>query len=195
MSNISEKGTVSPAARPSFLRNIRQLLAFNLYLGCSTNWVLEHRYNYRDYRYPSSYNYMTSLSCSSIISWGVSALSQRLVLELQLMLNLSRTIRLFTKSCPYYRTRPFYTVNSTTRWNSFLTYVYNYFWDDDKCKKILLLRCIHHFISDLINNMDHMRISGTEPSYVILSQTKKIKKVEKWCPHKKAKEAKAKSGS
>ena len=32
-------------------------------------------------------------------------------------------------------------------------------------------RCIHHFKSDLINNMDHMRISGTEPSSVILSQT------------------------
>ena len=27
-----------------------------------------------------------------------------------------------------------------------------------------------HFKSDLINNMDHMRISGTEPSSVILSQ-------------------------
>ena len=26
--------------------------------------------------------------------------------------------------------------------------------------------------SDLINNMDHQRISGTEPSSVILSQTK-----------------------
>ena len=39
-------------------------------------------------------------------------------------------------------------------------------------KKRLLLRCIHHFKSDLINNMDHMRISGTEPSSVILSQTK-----------------------
>ena len=37
-------------------------------------------------------------------------------------------------------------------------------------KKRLLLRCIHHFISDLIYNMDHMRISGTEPSSVILSQ-------------------------
>ena len=36
----------------------------------------------------------------------------------------------------------------------------------------LLLRCIHHFKSDLINNMDHMRISGNEPSSVILSQTK-----------------------
>ena len=36
-------------------------------------------------------------------------------------------------------------------------------------KKSLLLRCIHHFKSDLINNMDHMRISGTEPSSVILS--------------------------
>ena len=39
-------------------------------------------------------------------------------------------------------------------------------------KKILLLRLIHHFKSDLINNMDHMRISGNEPSPVILSQTK-----------------------
>ena len=28
----------------------------------------------------------------------------------------------------------------------------------------LLLRCIHHFNLDSINNMDHMRISGTEPS-------------------------------
>ena len=27
-------------------------------------------------------------------------------------------------------------------------------------KKRLLLRCIHHFISDVINNMDNMRISG-----------------------------------
>ena len=39
-------------------------------------------------------------------------------------------------------------------------------------KKRLLLRCIHHFISDLIYNMDHMRISGTEPSSVIFIQTK-----------------------
>ena len=43
-----------------------------------------------------------------------------------------------------------------------------------KYKKRLLLRCIHHFNSDLINNMDHMRISGTKPSSVILSQTKKL---------------------
>ena len=34
------------------------------------------------------------------------------------------------------------------------------------------LRCIHYFKSDLINNMDYMRISGTEPSSLILSQTK-----------------------
>ena len=39
-----------------------------------------------------------------------------------------------------------------------------------KYKKRLLLRCIHHFKSDLINNMDHMRISGNEPSSVILGQ-------------------------
>ena len=31
---------------------------------------------------------------------------------------------------------------------------------------------MQHFKSDLINNMDHMRISGTEPSSVILNQTK-----------------------
>ena len=38
--------------------------------------------------------------------------------------------------------------------------------------KILLLRCIHHFQSDLMNNMDHMCKSGTKPSSMILSQTK-----------------------
>ena len=42
--------------------------------------------------------------------------------------------------------------------------------------KRLLLWWIHHFISDLINNMDHMRILGIEPSSVILSQTKQFKK-------------------
>ena len=41
------------------------------------------------------------------------------------------------------------------------------------------------------NNMGHTRISGTEPSSVILSQTKKFKKVEKWCP-KVPKQVKAK---
>ena len=35
-----------------------------------------------------------------------------------------------------------------------------------------VLRCIHHFKSDLVYNMDHMRISGIEPSSVILSQRK-----------------------
>ena len=30
-------------------------------------------------------------------------------------------------------------------------------------KKRLILRCIHHFKSDLINNMDHICISSTEP--------------------------------
>ena len=38
-------------------------------------------------------------------------------------------------------------------------------------QKRLLLTFIHHFKSDLINNMDHMRIEGTESSSVILSQT------------------------
>ena len=32
----------------------------------------------------------------------------------------------------------------------------------DNIKKRLLLRCIHHFKSDLINNMDHMSISGNK---------------------------------
>ena len=39
----------------------------------------------------------------------------------------------------------------------------------------LVLRCMHHFNSDLIYNMDHMRIMGTEPSSVILSQRKQLK--------------------
>ena len=47
-----------------------------------------------------------------------------------------------------------------------------------KYKKRLLLRCIHHFISDLIYNMDHMRISGTKPSSVILCQTKQFKNLK-----------------
>ena len=33
---------------------------------------------------------------------------------------------------------------------------------------------LHHFWSDLIYNMDHMRISGTETSSVILSQKNEI---------------------
>ena len=45
-------------------------------------------------------------------------------------------------------------------------------WTQVWYKKRLLLRCIHHSKSDLINNMDYMRISGTEPSSVIFSQTK-----------------------
>ena len=41
-----------------------------------------------------------------------------------------------------------------------------------KYNKISLLRCIHDFNSDLINNIDHMRISDTEPSSVILYPNK-----------------------
>ena len=44
-----------------------------------------------------------------------------------------------------------------------------------KYKRRLLLSCIRHFQSYLINNMDHMRNSGTEPSSVVLSQTKYFK--------------------
>ena len=46
-------------------------------------------------------------------------------------------------------------------------------------KKRLLLRCIHfvhHFKSDFIYIMDHMGISGNEPSSVILRQTKWFQK-------------------
>ena len=39
------------------------------------------------------------------------------------------------------------------------------------------IRCIHHFKSDLINNMDHMRISGTESSPVILLDEMILKQV------------------
>ena len=35
---------------------------------------------------------------------------------------------------------------------------------------------IHHFKSDKITNMDHMRISGTEPSSVIQNDYFQIKK-------------------
>ena len=39
-----------------------------------------------------------------------------------------------------------------------------------KYEKRLLPKCIHHFKTDIINNMDHMCILGYEPSPVILSQ-------------------------
>ena len=41
-----------------------------------------------------------------------------------------------------------------------------------KHEKTLLLKCTHHFKSDLISIMDDMRISGTEPSSVIPCQAK-----------------------
>ena len=44
-----------------------------------------------------------------------------------------------------------------------------------KYKKRLLLRYIHNFKSDVNNNMDYMRFSGTELSSVILSQQCDIK--------------------
>ena len=36
----------------------------------------------------------------------------------------------------------------------------------------VLVQYGHHFNSDLINNIDHMRIAGAELSSVILGQTK-----------------------
>ena len=47
------------------------------------------------------------------------------------------------------------------------------------------------FLIGFINNIDHMRISGTEPSSVILSQRKWLKKLTKNAP-KVPKQAKAK---
>ena len=43
----------------------------------------------------------------------------------------------------------------------FQIYETNFSYDGLKYKKIILLRCIHHFKSDLIYNMDHLRISDT----------------------------------
>ena len=40
-----------------------------------------------------------------------------------------------------------------------------------KYEERLLLRCVHRFKSDAINDMDQMHISGTETLSVILSQT------------------------
>ena len=48
-----------------------------------------------------------------------------------------------------------------------------------KYEKRLLPRCIHHLKSDWIKNMDHMCISDTEPSSVILSQTELFQKLER----------------
>ena len=47
------------------------------------------------------------------------------------------------------------------------------------------------YYAALINNMDHMRILGTEPSSVILSQNMKFKKLKSIDP-KMPKQAKAK---
>ena len=73
--------------------------------------------------------------------------------------------------CPFWLTWIHYIPHGplllVSQWQCINSFIF-YF----KYKKRLLLRCIHHFKSDLINNMDHMRISGTEPSSVILSQTK-----------------------
>ena len=43
-------------------------------------------------------------------------------------------------------------------------------WED--MKRDFYLDCLHHFKLDINNDMYHMRFSGTEPSLVILGQTK-----------------------
>ena len=53
-----------------------------------------------------------------------------------------------------------------------------------KYKKRRLRRCIHNFKSDLIDNMDHMRISGTEPRQWSLAKksTCSLKKLKSEAP-------------
>ena len=41
-----------------------------------------------------------------------------------------------------------------------------------------MLRFIHHFKSELINNIDHMRILGNGPSSVILRTNTVVSKVD-----------------
>ena len=65
-----------------------------------------------------------------------------------------------------------------------MPYMINRIWGlKQYIKKRLLLRCIHHFKSDLINNMDHMHISGTEPSSMILSQKRNFQKLKRDVPN------------
>ena len=51
-----------------------------------------------------------------------------------------------------------------------------------KYKKRHPHRCIHHFKSDLIYNMDHMRISGTEPLVGDPEPNKVFKKMKSYAP-------------
>ena len=54
-----------------------------------------------------------------------------------------------------------------------------------KYKMKFLLRLIHHFKTDLINNMDHMRISGTDQwSLTKQSSFKNLKVLSQKCPNK-----------
>ena len=46
--------------------------------------------------------------------------------------------------------------------------------EKEEYKKILLLSCVRHFKWDIINSVDNMRISGNEPSSMILSQRRQF---------------------
>ena len=73
--------------------------------------------------------------------------------------------------------RPLLNVPSRTQWsNTSVTH------QVVEIKKRLLLRCEHHFKSNVINNMDHMRISVNEPSSVMLSQIKWFQNFKNSCP-------------
>ena len=64
----------------------------------------------------------------------------------------------------------------------------NYLLKHVLCLRIFRAALVHHFKSDFINiNIDHMRISGNEPSSVILSQIKwfqKLKIISRKCLNK-----------
>ena len=71
----------------------------------------------------------------------------------------------------YENTVPIYqTTISNSLYFKISHYIYSHF-----CTK-LWSKTIHHFKSDLINNMHHMRISGTEPSSVILKRQSGFKR-------------------
>ena len=63
-------------------------------------------------------------------------------------------------------------------WNAVLTYIelfediFKYLKISSNMKRDFYLDVYTILNRDLINNMDHMRISGNEPSSVILGQTK-----------------------
>ena len=92
-----------------------------------------------------------------------------------------------------HQVRKTYFMNCSASINDAFNFKFWHLNEQLKYKKRHLLRCIHTFKSDLINNMDHMLNSDTEPSSVILSQRKWFKTL-KSNAQKMPKQAKAKRG-